>query len=107
MANSYYSSSTMTVMWVIKKFNHAQRLCSFFTVDELKDGKGVIHNDKDKAEFANAVKSSFTPLLNRPRDQYDYSDMMKLVNGDVAGCFAVIMINKVVTRQSSSHQKNS
>ncbi|NQY87364.1 MAG: 3-hydroxyacyl-[acyl-carrier-protein] dehydratase FabA [Colwellia sp.] len=59
----------------------------FFTDDELKDGKGVIHNDKDKAEFANAVKSSFTPLLNRPRDQYDYSDMMKLVNGDVAGCF--------------------
>lgn len=59
----------------------------FFTDDELKDGKGVIHNDKDKAEFANAVKSSFTPLLNRPRDQYDYQDMMKLVNGDVAGCF--------------------
>ncbi|NQY50001.1 MAG: 3-hydroxyacyl-[acyl-carrier-protein] dehydratase FabA [Colwellia sp.] len=59
----------------------------FFTDDELKDGKGVIHNDKDKAEFANAVKSSFTPLLNRPRDQYDYNDMMKLVNGDVAGCF--------------------
>ncbi|ALO34524.1 polyunsaturated fatty acid synthase PfaC [Colwellia sp. MT41] len=59
----------------------------FFTDDELKDGKGVIHNDKDKTEFANAVKSSFTPLLNRPRDQYDYADMMKLVNGDVAGCF--------------------
>jgi acyl transferase domain-containing protein/3-hydroxymyristoyl/3-hydroxydecanoyl-(acyl carrier protein) dehydratase len=59
----------------------------FFTDDELKDGKGVIHNDKDKAEFANAVKTSFTPFLNRPRDQYDYSDMMKLVNGDVAGCF--------------------
>ncbi|WP_019027443.1 beta-ketoacyl synthase N-terminal-like domain-containing protein [Colwellia piezophila] len=59
----------------------------FFTDDELKDGKGVIHNDKDKAEFANAVKTSFTPLLTRPRDQYDYNDMMKLVNGDVAGCF--------------------
>ncbi len=59
----------------------------FFTDDELKDGKGVIHNDKDKAEFSNAVKTSFTPLLNRPRDQYDYDDMMKLVNGDVTGCF--------------------
>ncbi|KGJ96018.1 beta-ketoacyl synthase N-terminal-like domain-containing protein [Colwellia psychrerythraea] len=59
----------------------------FFTDDELKDGKGVIHNDKDKAEFTNAVKTSFTPFLNRPRDQYDYADMMKLVNGDVAGCF--------------------
>ncbi|NQY62781.1 MAG: 3-hydroxyacyl-[acyl-carrier-protein] dehydratase FabA [Alteromonadaceae bacterium] len=59
----------------------------FFTDEELADGKGVIHNDKDKAELANAVKSSFTPLINRPRDQYDYNDMMKLVNGDVAGCF--------------------
>ncbi len=59
----------------------------FFTDEELQDGKGVIHNDKDKAQFTHAVKSSFTPFLNRPRDQYDYSDMMKLVNGDVAGCF--------------------
>ncbi|MEI6895467.1 MAG: beta-ketoacyl synthase N-terminal-like domain-containing protein [Colwellia sp.] len=59
----------------------------FFTDDELKDGKGVIHNDKDKAQFAEAVKTSFTPLLTRTRDQYDFNDMMKLVNGDVAGCF--------------------
>ncbi|MCJ8350477.1 beta-ketoacyl synthase N-terminal-like domain-containing protein [Moritella sp.] len=59
----------------------------FFTDEELVDGKGVIHNDKDKAEFADAVKSSFTPLLQHNRGQYDHSDMMKLVNGDVAGCF--------------------
>ena len=59
----------------------------FFTDEELSDGKGVIHNDKDKAEFADAVKSSFTPLLQHNRGQYDHSDMMKLVNGDVAGCF--------------------
>ncbi|SGZ14351.1 beta-ketoacyl synthase N-terminal-like domain-containing protein [Moritella viscosa] len=59
----------------------------FFTDEELSDGKGVIQNDKDKAEFSNAVKSSFTPLLQHGRSQYDYSDMMKLVNGDVAGCF--------------------
>ena len=59
----------------------------FFTDEELSDGKGVILNDKDKAEHANAVKSSFTPLLQHNRGQYDYNDMMKLVNGDVAGCF--------------------
>ncbi|NRA54939.1 MAG: 3-hydroxyacyl-[acyl-carrier-protein] dehydratase FabA [Gammaproteobacteria bacterium] len=63
----------------------------FFTDEELKDGKGVIHNDKDKKEFSDAVKSSFTPLLTRAASDikatYDYSDMMKLVNGDVAGCF--------------------
>lgn len=59
----------------------------FFTDDELKDGKGVILNDKDKAQLANAKKTSFAPLMNRTRDLYDYNDMMKLVNGDVAGCF--------------------
>jgi len=59
----------------------------FFTDDELKDGKGVILNDKDKAQLANAKKTSFAPLMQRNRDQYDYNDMMKLVNGDVAGCF--------------------
>ncbi|CAA0124076.1 Phthiocerol/phenolphthiocerol synthesis polyketide synthase type I PpsA [BD1-7 clade bacterium] len=59
----------------------------FFTDEELADGKGVIHNDKDKAELANAVKSSFTPLINNSRTQYEYEDMMKLVNGDIASCF--------------------
>ena len=60
----------------------------FFTDDELKDGKGVILNDKDKAQLANAKKTSFAPLMQRSRDEYDYNDMMKLVNGDVAGCFS-------------------
>ncbi|PKI16016.1 hotdog fold thioesterase [Colwellia sp. 12G3] len=59
----------------------------FFTDEELKDGKGVILNDTDKAQLANAQKSVFTPLMQRNRDIYDYADMMKLVNGDVAGCF--------------------
>ena len=59
----------------------------FFTDEELKDGKGVIHNDKDKKEFTDAVKTSFTPLLTHQKSTYDHSDMMKLVNGDVAGCF--------------------
>jgi acyl transferase domain-containing protein/3-hydroxymyristoyl/3-hydroxydecanoyl-(acyl carrier protein) dehydratase len=59
----------------------------FFTDEELKDGKGVILNDTDKAQLANAKKSVFTPLMQRNRDIYDYADMMKLVNGDVAGCF--------------------
>ena len=59
----------------------------FFTDEELKDGKGVIHNDTDKAQLTNAKKSVFTPLMQRNRDIYDYADMMKLVNGDVGGCF--------------------
>jgi len=59
----------------------------FFTDDELKDGKGVIHNDKDKAEFAKAQKTVFKPLIENNKTQYNYQDMMKLVQGDVAGCF--------------------
>lgn len=59
----------------------------FFTDQELDDGKGVIHNDKDKAEIADAKKEYFTPLIPNSRMQYEYNDMMKLVNGDIAGCF--------------------
>ena len=58
----------------------------FFTDEELADGKGVILNDKDKAEFANAKKSYFKPLIENSKTQYNYADMMKLVEGDVAGC---------------------
>ncbi|GLS91009.1 beta-hydroxyacyl-ACP dehydratase [Psychromonas marina] len=59
----------------------------FFTDEELSDGKGVIHNDKDKAEFTNAKKSYFKPLIHNTKTQYNYADMMKLVDGDIAGCF--------------------
>tara|TARA_R110001583_G_scaffold53742_4_gene165379 strand:- start:2831 stop:8779 length:5949 start_codon:yes stop_codon:yes gene_type:complete len=59
----------------------------FFTDEELADGKGVIHNDKDKAAFANAKKSYFKPLINNTKTQYNYADMMKLVEGDITGCF--------------------
>ncbi|MEH6452899.1 MAG: beta-ketoacyl synthase N-terminal-like domain-containing protein, partial [Psychromonas sp.] len=59
----------------------------FFTDEELADGKGVIHNDKDKAEFKNAKKSYFKPLIVNNRNEYGYQDMMKLVNGDITGCF--------------------
>ncbi|MGB5446860.1 MAG: 3-hydroxyacyl-[acyl-carrier-protein] dehydratase FabA, partial [Psychromonas sp.] len=59
----------------------------FFTDEELAEGKGVIHNDKDKAQFAAAKKSHFQPLIANSRTQYGYNDMMKLVNGDIMGCF--------------------
>jgi acyl transferase domain-containing protein/3-hydroxymyristoyl/3-hydroxydecanoyl-(acyl carrier protein) dehydratase len=59
----------------------------FFTDEELADGKGVIHTDKDKAEIANAKKSYFEPLIKNGRTQFEYADMMKLVHGDVAACF--------------------
>jgi len=59
----------------------------FFTDEELADGKGVIHNDTDKAQLAQAKKSYFKPLIENKKTEYCYQDMMKLVNGDIAGCF--------------------
>lgn len=59
----------------------------FFTDEELADGKGVILNDKDKAQLANAKVSRFDAPWSQHRQQFDYQDMMKLVNGDIAGCF--------------------
>jgi acyl transferase domain-containing protein/3-hydroxymyristoyl/3-hydroxydecanoyl-(acyl carrier protein) dehydratase len=59
----------------------------FFTDEELADGKGVIHNDQDKAQFTKAEKSYFQPLINNQRSQYGYEEMLKLVDGDISGCF--------------------
>ncbi|WP_435234341.1 beta-ketoacyl synthase N-terminal-like domain-containing protein [Psychromonas sp. PT13] len=59
----------------------------FFTDEELADGKGVVANDNDKAQLAEAKKSYFSPLITNTRTQYDYADMCKLVDGDIGGCF--------------------
>ncbi|MEI6897598.1 MAG: beta-ketoacyl synthase N-terminal-like domain-containing protein [Psychromonas sp.] len=59
----------------------------FFTDEELRDGKGVIHTDKDKEQFATAKKSYFKPLILNTKTQYNYADMMHLVAGDIEGCF--------------------
>lgn len=59
----------------------------FFTDEELAAGKGVIHTDADRAEIANAKKKYFQPLINGTNRVYEYNDMLKLINGDIAGCF--------------------
>lgn len=59
----------------------------FFTDQELAEGKGVIHSDKDRAQFAAATKSYFQPLIFNSRSHYGFDEMMKLVKGDLSGCF--------------------
>ncbi|RBW45733.1 3-hydroxyacyl-[acyl-carrier-protein] dehydratase FabA [Psychromonas sp. B3M02] len=59
----------------------------FFTDEELADGKGVISTANDQAQLDKAQKSCFTPLINNQQTQYNYQDMLKLVDGDIAGCF--------------------
>jgi len=59
----------------------------FFTDEELADGKGVILNDVDKAQLSEANKTYFKPLIENKRTEYSYTDMLKLVDGDIAACF--------------------
>jgi len=59
----------------------------FFTDEELADGKGVIATANDKAQYDSAIKSSFKPLITNSQTQYDYQSMLKLVHGDIKGCF--------------------
>ncbi|MFN2308784.1 MAG: beta-hydroxydecanoyl-ACP dehydratase, partial [Gammaproteobacteria bacterium] len=59
----------------------------FFTDSELAEGKGVIETDAERAEKARIVKQHFEPLIANRRTQYAYADMVKLVHGDIAGCF--------------------
>ena len=59
----------------------------FFTDEELADGKGVIHTAADKVQLNAAKKSFFSPLINNTKAQYNYQDMLKLVHGDIKGCF--------------------
>ena len=59
----------------------------FFTDEELADGKGVIATANDKAKYDSAIKSSFSPLIANTQTQYDYQSMLKLVHGDIKGCF--------------------
>ena len=59
----------------------------FFTDEELADGKGVISTAIDKAQLDAAKKSVFTPLIHNTKTHYNYQDMLKLVQGDIKGCF--------------------
>nr|ABF00130.1 polyunsaturated fatty acid synthase [Pseudoalteromonas sp. DS-12] len=66
----------------------------FFTDEELSDGKGVIRTEKEIKERSLAVDAStyignkqrFNPLLHCPKTQFDYGDIMKLLDADI-GCF--------------------
>ena len=58
----------------------------FFTDAELADGKGVVHNDKDKREFATAQKSTFNALIPNQNTHYDRAQMMQLVKGNISAC---------------------
>lgn len=63
----------------------------FFTNKELADGKGVIHTEAEiktrNLALNNPNKPRFTPLLNCAQNQFDYSQIHKLLGADIGGCF--------------------
>ncbi len=59
----------------------------FFTDAELADGKGVIRTEDEIKTRHLAIKQTFTPLLDCPQTQFDYSAIHKLLSADIAGCF--------------------
>ncbi|MPY21168.1 beta-ketoacyl synthase N-terminal-like domain-containing protein [Shewanella sp. YLB-07] len=59
----------------------------FFTDEELADGKGVIHTEDEIKARNLVVKQTFNPLLDCPKTSFNYGDIHKLLNADIAGCF--------------------
>jgi len=63
----------------------------FFTDKELADGKGVIRTEAEiktrNLALNNPNKPRFTPLLNCAQNQFDYSQIHKLLSADIGGCF--------------------
>ncbi|WP_390902886.1 hotdog fold thioesterase [Shewanella putrefaciens] len=63
----------------------------FFTDKELADGKGVIRTEAEiktrDLALNNPNKPRFTPLLNCAQNQFDYSQIHKLLGADIGGCF--------------------
>ncbi len=63
----------------------------FFTDEELADGKGVIHTEDEikvrDLALSNRGKQTFNPLLHCPNTSFNYGDIHKLLNADIAGCF--------------------
>lgn len=63
----------------------------FFTDKELADGKGVIRTEAEiktrNLALNNPNKPRFNPLLNCAQNQFDYSQIHKLLSADIGGCF--------------------
>ncbi|QFU23716.1 3-hydroxyacyl-[acyl-carrier-protein] dehydratase FabA [Shewanella eurypsychrophilus] len=59
----------------------------FFTDEELADGKGVIRSEDELKARALAVKKTFNPLIDCPKNSFSYGDIHKLLTADIEGCF--------------------
>ncbi len=72
----------------------------FFSDEELAVGKGVIHTNEEVEQRARVTKSSFTPILNCAKTYFSEQDMLHLMNGDLAACYANPAYDKQGTNPS-------
>ena len=59
----------------------------FFTKEELDQGKGVIHTEKEIKARQQIQPNEFSPLLHCNRAAFDREDLLHLVKGNPAQCF--------------------
>ncbi|MEH2395688.1 MAG: beta-ketoacyl synthase N-terminal-like domain-containing protein [Nostoc sp.] len=59
----------------------------FFSDQQLKQGKGIIFTDKEITQRSQIKKQYFEPLLVCQKSTFDESDILHLIEGDIAACF--------------------
>ena len=59
----------------------------FFTEEELDQGKGVIHTEKELQARQQIQPTNFSPLLHCNQTTFERVDLLHLVHGNPAKCF--------------------
>ena len=59
----------------------------FFTEEELDQGKGVIHTEKELQARQQIQPTNFSPLLHCNKTTFKRDDLLHLVHGNPAKCF--------------------
>ncbi|WP_392532240.1 beta-ketoacyl synthase N-terminal-like domain-containing protein [Nostoc sp. C117] len=59
----------------------------FFSDQQLKEGKGIIFTEKEIAQRSQIQKQYFEPLLVCQKSTFDESDILHLIEGNIADCF--------------------
>ena len=59
----------------------------FFTEEELEQGKGVIHTEKELQTRQQIQPTNFSPLLHCNQTTFERDDLLHLVHGNPAKCF--------------------
>ena len=59
----------------------------FFSDKELESGKGIIPSESELEERSNIQKQHFDPLLSCDKSTFEKTDLLQIIQGNVAACF--------------------